>query len=277
MGKAQAVAPKASASIKKDKTKPKKIDKPTIKKSSKSKNQFTEKEAVVSAEQVFKMNDSEVADLKTKANKIQRQGEENEQVQHEKVKVMRKESVLNSKAKSNEESHISLENPLDDGKKIKRGDELFWAEHGVIKVTGIPHGFYEEQMHGFFSQFGRVTNLKLVRSRKTGNSRGLAFVQFRYAEVAKIVAETMNNYLMFNCILKVSVLPKEECGRSMWWGKIDPENPPLVKKREKIREFLNNDKPEELNQLRRERQAEKLRKKAEMLANCGVDFKIDMS
>jgi nucleolar protein 15 len=277
MGKAQVAAPKASASTKKDKTKPKKIDKPTIKKSSKSKNQFTEKEVSLSAKQVFKMNDSEVAELKTKANKIEKQEEQNEQVEHEKVKVMRKESVLNSKSKSDEASVLTKNNPLDESKQTKRGDELYWAEHGVIKVKGIPHGFYEEQMRNFFSQFGRVTNLKLCRSHKTGNSKGYAYVQFRYAEVAEIVAETMNNYLMFDCILKVFVLPKERCTARMWWNKIDPELPPLVKKREKKRLWLNSDKPEEVNIKRRERQAEKLKKMEEKLVNCGVDFKIDMS
>ena len=30
----------------------------------------------------------------------------------------------------------------------------------------IPHGFYEEEMRKYFSQFGRVTRLKLSRSKK---------------------------------------------------------------------------------------------------------------
>lgn len=52
-------------------------------------------------------------------------------------------------------------------------------------------------MRGFFTQFGEVTRLKLSRNKKTGNSKHYAFVEFKYAAVAKIVAETMNNYLMF--------------------------------------------------------------------------------
>lgn len=52
-------------------------------------------------------------------------------------------------------------------------------------------------MRGFFSQFGEVTRLKLSRNKKTGASKHYAFVEFKFPAVAKIVAETMNNYLMF--------------------------------------------------------------------------------
>jgi nucleolar protein 15 len=52
-----------------------------------------------------------------------------------------------------------------------------------------------------------VTNVRLGRSKKTGASRGYAFIEFRYADVAKIVAETMNNYLMFEKLLKCKVVP----------------------------------------------------------------------
>lgn len=34
------------------------------------------------------------------------------------------------------------------------------------------------------------------------NSRGYAFIEFEFKEVAKVVAETMDNYLMFHKILK---------------------------------------------------------------------------
>jgi len=36
----------------------------------------------------------------------------------------------------------------------------------VIYIGHIPHGFYEEQMRGFFSQFGIVTRVRLSRSKK---------------------------------------------------------------------------------------------------------------
>ena len=37
---------------------------------------------------------------------------------------------------------------------------------------------------------------------QTGRSRGYAFIEFECSEVAKVVAETMNNYLLFEKLLK---------------------------------------------------------------------------
>lgn len=39
-------------------------------------------------------------------------------------------------------------------------------ERGVVYLGHIPHGFYEEEMKNYFSQFGTVTRLKLYRSKK---------------------------------------------------------------------------------------------------------------
>ena len=38
-------------------------------------------------------------------------------------------------------------------------------ESRTIYLGHIPHGFYEKEMEGFFSQFGVVTNLRLSRSK----------------------------------------------------------------------------------------------------------------
>lgn len=39
-------------------------------------------------------------------------------------------------------------------------------DRGVIYLGHIPHGFYENEMRQYFSQFGTVTRLKLARSKK---------------------------------------------------------------------------------------------------------------
>eukprot|EP01147_Barroeca_monosierra_P007249 gene7249-7657_t len=77
---------------------------------------------------------------------------------------------------------------------------------GVIYLGHIPFGFYEQQMKEYFSQFGQVTRLRHSRSIKTGRSRGFAFIEFANAEVANIVAETMNNYLLFGKLLRCHVV-----------------------------------------------------------------------
>lgn len=77
-------------------------------------------------------------------------------------------------------------------------------------IKHLPHGFYEEQLRGYFSQFGEITRLRLARSQKTLGSKGYAFIEFRYPEVAEIAADAMNNYLMFKNIIKtVHIQPSD--------------------------------------------------------------------
>ncbi|XP_075232173.1 uncharacterized protein LOC142330630 [Lycorma delicatula] len=82
-------------------------------------------------------------------------------------------------------------------------------DRGVVYIKHIPHGFYEKEMYEYFRQFGKVTAIKLPRS-KNGKSKGFAFIEFEYKEIAKVVADTMNNYLMFDKLLKTEYIPPEK-------------------------------------------------------------------
>jgi len=82
------------------------------------------------------------------------------------------------------------------------------SDRGVVYLGHLPHGFYENEMKNYFSQFGEVTNINIPKSKRTGRARGFAFVEFMYPEVAKVVAETMNNYLMHKKILVAKYLPQ---------------------------------------------------------------------
>ncbi|KAJ2385694.1 nucleolar protein, partial [Coemansia sp. RSA 2611] len=84
------------------------------------------------------------------------------------------------------------------------------AQPGVVYLGRIPHGFYEEEMLGYFKQFGAIKRLRLSRNPKTGRSRHYGFVEFAHEGVAAIVADTMNNYLMFDHLLKCRVVPKDK-------------------------------------------------------------------
>ncbi len=37
---------------------------------------------------------------------------------------------------------------------------------GIVYVGRIPHGFYEKEMKGFFSQFGEVKRIRVSRNKK---------------------------------------------------------------------------------------------------------------
>lgn len=78
-------------------------------------------------------------------------------------------------------------------------------KRGIIYIGRIPHGFHEDEMRKYFGQFGNIINLRLCRN-KHGKSKHFGFLEFDSYEVASIAQETMNNYLIFNHILKVQLV-----------------------------------------------------------------------
>lgn len=104
-------------------------------------------------------------------------------------------------------------------KKLKKSEESEASDKpGVVYVGRIPHGFYENEMREYFKQFGTILKLRMSRNPKTGASRHFAFIQFESAGVADIVARTMDNYLLFNHILKVKLVPDEQVHEELFKG-----------------------------------------------------------
>jgi nucleolar protein 15 len=64
----------------------------------------------------------------------------------------------------------------------------------------------------------QVERLRLSRSKKTGGSKGYAFIEFQTAEDTKIVAESMDKYLLAGKQLVVKQLPVSKLHSSMWKG-----------------------------------------------------------
>ncbi|TNJ28633.1 putative RNA binding [Giardia muris] len=77
---------------------------------------------------------------------------------------------------------------------------------GVIFVGHLPLHFAERPLRQFFSQFGKILKVRVSRN-KNQNSRGFGYVMFAEEEVAKIAAQTMNNYLIHGKILKAEYIP----------------------------------------------------------------------
>ncbi|KAF6147732.1 hypothetical protein GIB67_006705 [Kingdonia uniflora] len=88
----------------------------------------------------------------------------------------------------------------------------------VLYIGRIPHGFYENEMEGFFKQFGMIKRLRIARSKKTGKSKHFGFIEFESPEVAKIVSECMHNYLLFEHMLQVHLVPQERVHPKLWHG-----------------------------------------------------------
>ncbi|KAL5000642.1 hypothetical protein BDV10DRAFT_31143 [Aspergillus recurvatus] len=138
------------------------------------------------------------------------------------------------------------------------------GQPGVVYVGRIPHGFYEHQMRAYFSQFGDITKLRLSRNRHTGKSKHYAFIEFASESVAKVVAATMDNYLMYGHILKCKFVPSEQLHPELWKGanrrfKATPWNRIEQKRLNKGRTRENWTKNIENEQKRRLAKAEKMK------------------
>lgn len=94
--------------------------------------------------------------------------------------------------------------------KSKHQFDATRLNRGVMLIQNLPKGFFEEQLKKYFSQYGRVTRLRLARSERTGGSKGYAYVEFKYPEVAKVAVESMNGYLMFRQRLKTVYIPPDK-------------------------------------------------------------------
>ncbi|CAM6126712.1 unnamed protein product [Calypogeia fissa] len=111
------------------------------------------------------------------------------------------------------------------GQKRKKGSKQIVekevedpSKSNVIYVGRIPHGFYEKQMKEFFEQFGTISKLRISRNKQTGKSKHYGFIQFEVPEVAAIVAESMNNYLLMESMLQVKLMPLDKLHPKMWVG-----------------------------------------------------------
>jgi len=179
---------------------------------------------------------------------------------------------IKSDSAGEKSSFLSIATPAEDGQVPKVPSYSNEKNRGVIYISHIPHGFYEKQMREFFGQFGTVTNLRLGRSKKSGRSCGYAFVQFKYREVAQVVSETMNNYLMFDKILKCSLVPKERMSPAIFRGKIKPNKPPGKAARIAAKKLHNSIKVEETVAKRQGRQMKKVNKSLKKLKDAGIDY-----
>eukprot|EP00092_Neocalanus_flemingeri_P007620 GFUD01008223.1.p1 GENE.GFUD01008223.1~~GFUD01008223.1.p1 ORF type:complete len:324 (+),score=109.21 GFUD01008223.1:75-974(+) len=167
---------------------------------------------------------------------------------------------------------LSISTPTEDGQVPKVPSYSNEKNRGVIYISHVPHGFYEKQMREFFGQFGTVTNLRLGRSKRTGKSCGYAFVEFKYKEVAQVVSETMNNYLMFDKILKCSIVPKERMSPAIFRGKIRPHKPPGKAARVAAKKLHNSVKVEETVAKRQVRQVKKVNRSLKKLKEAGIEY-----
>nr|XP_033802420.1 MKI67 FHA domain-interacting nucleolar phosphoprotein [Geotrypetes seraphini] len=152
--------------------------------------------------------------------------------------------------------------------RMKRQPKAEQLTPGVIYLGHIPKGLYEPQLRSYFSQFGSVSRLRLSRSKKTGNSKGYAFVEFECDEVAKIVADTMNNYLFNERLLKCQFVPPEKVHEQLFKGSETTFKKP---KYPAVQRYNKKRSPEEQKKMNK-RLLEKERRIRKRIAAKGIEY-----
>jgi len=142
---------------------------------------------------------------------------------------------------------------------------------GTVYLGHIPHGFFEPQMHSYFSQFGTITRLRLSRNRKTGRSKHFGWVEFTSKDVAEIVAETMDGYLIHPHKMVCKVVQVDE---SVWKGsnKIFKKVPWVKINKERLEGKRPIEKWEKLVKLDEKRAKDR----AEKIKDLGIDYEFPL-
>ena len=143
-------------------------------------------------------------------------------------------------------------------------------ESSIIYLGHVPHGFYEEQMNSFFSQFGNVKRLRLSRNKKTGRSKHYAFIEMESGEVASIVAETMNNYFLCGQKLVSHVVPLDKVHERMFVGANRKFRP--IPWRTVARKRHNAPRTDAQQAKRAKRLSKQEAKKRKRLAELGIEY-----
>lgn len=150
-------------------------------------------------------------------------------------------------------------------RRPKKKDKL---NPGVVYLGHLPSTLSESHIYNYCAQFGDISRFKLSRSKRTGNSKGYAFVEFESEDVAKIVAETMDNYLFGERLLTCKFMPREKVRKDLFNQRdasFHPPSFPAVKRYNQKRGHLQMLKME----YRFKKKEKLLRKK---LAERGIDY-----
>lgn len=185
------------------------------------------------------------------------------------------DDIIDSKSSSSvSTSNKSGHTIIKPSTESKKAVDVKTTKRGVIYVGRLPHGFEEKELKQYFQQFGEITRLRLSRNKKTGNSKHYAFIEFKESEVAKIAAETMDNYLLMGHLLKVSLLTADKIHEDLFKGantkfKVIPYskiNQAKFEKKKSLEDW------EAMN----DKHIKNLKNKQESLRELGIDYNIDL-
>ncbi|GJP61863.1 hypothetical protein CLOP_g18982 [Closterium sp. NIES-67] len=200
----------------------------------------------------------------------QAEGEAEGQAQAQGVQFVGLRSVRRSKEQQKGREREKRERYAGAGAKggggvaVKQQRRRKVAQSSVVYLGRLPHGFYEDELHGFLSQFGEIEQLRVVRNPKTGRSRHYGYAKFASPEVAAIVAECMNNYLLFGHLLKTHLVDPAMADRDQLFY-TPHKNPPEISQPKPVATW--GDYREQTS-----KQSKKLNATMKRLKAAGIDY-----
>lgn len=127
----------------------------------------------------------------------------------------------------------------------------------------------EEELKKYFGQYGTITNVMVVRSKKTARSKGYGFIEFEYPEVAAIAAKSMNGHMILSKVLECKVL--EGTQHNPFEGKTSDEFK-FINWKKIYQVKINQEKDEGHLAKQVSKLLEKEREKRKKLKECGIDY-----
>ena len=192
-------------SPKKQKQTPKKV-KNKSKKEEEDNSEESKEEKISEKEEEYIEEEEE---SKEKEEENSEEEEESKEEKKDSISEEKEESISEEEEKSEEDSKKkNIKNSKSRVEKTQKAIESLTKpkKTSVIYVGHLPWGFDEKALYKYFSQFGTINRLYNPRSTLSGRSKGYAFIEFLDEKTAEIAAKTMNNYLLFDRILKCNVI-----------------------------------------------------------------------
>jgi nucleolar protein 15 len=195
-----------------------------------------------------------------------------DKVDKKEIKKINKELDLSDSEQENSNS-IEEQKYVKQSRRTKKIDEYIEGMEqttGVLYVAHLPWGTNEALIKKYFEQFGTISRFILPRSKHTGRIKGYSFIEYETMEIAKIAANTMNNFILFDRIIKCDVISD----RSRY-NKIFRRWKRQYKYFNKYNRFVTErNKKKSMKELKEnvERYVEKENKKREKLRELGLNY-----
>jgi RNA recognition motif-containing protein len=88
---------------------------------------------------------------------------------------------------------------------------LFILKNMNIYVSNLSFNIQDEDLRGFFAEYGEVTSAKIITDRETGRSRGFGFVEMSDDEASRKAIAELDGASIDNRTIKVmEAKPKED-------------------------------------------------------------------